>query len=150
MLLAGKISVKAPIQRVWDILLEPETLQGCLPGIEKIERLDEKHYAIVISQKVGPVTLRLQIKATLTKIEAPYHLEIEGQREEKGKSKQTVQKVRIDLRETAGDAVEISYTVDVNIGGTLAILGEGIIRAKVKKVEAEIAKALQQRLDDRA
>lgn len=150
MVLAGKIRVQAPIKRVWDMLLEPETLQACLSGIEKIERLDEKHYAIVIMQKIGPLPLRFKIKATLTKVEAPTHLELEGHREAKGKVGQAAHKVHIDLRETAGNAVEISYTVDANIAGTPLAFGDGIVRAKAKKVEAEFAKVLQQRLDNRS
>jgi carbon monoxide dehydrogenase subunit G len=149
MVLAGRISVKALIQRVWDMLLEPETLQACLPGIETIERLDEKHYTIVFMQKVGPINVRFKIKATLTRVEAPTHLELEGQREGMGKAGQVVFKARIDLRETAGNAVEIAYTVDANIAGTLAMVGERMMQAKAKKVEAEIAKAFQERLDNR-
>ena len=121
-----------------------------LPGIEKIERLDEKQYTIVIMQKVGPLNVRFKMKATLTRVEAPAHLELEGQREDMGKANQVVHKARIDLRETAGGAVEISYTVDANMAGTLAILGDRIIQAKAKKVEAEITKALQERLNNRA
>jgi carbon monoxide dehydrogenase subunit G len=148
-LLVGRISVQAPIQQLWDMLLEPETLQACLPGAEKIERLDEKHYTIVIMQKVGPINVRFKIKATLTRVEVPTHLELEGQREDMGKAGQVVFKARIGLQETAGNAVEISYAVDANIAGTLAMFGERIIQAKAKKVEAEIAKALQERLDNR-
>jgi carbon monoxide dehydrogenase subunit G len=125
-------------------------LQACVPGIETIERLDEKHYTIVIMQKVGPITVRFKMKATLTRVEAPTHLELEGQREDMGKANHVVFKVRIDLRETAGNVVEISYTVDANIAGTLAIFGDRIIQAKAKKVEAEMAKALQERLNNRA
>jgi hypothetical protein len=150
MIWAGQIKVQAPIQRVWEMLLEPETLQACLPGMEKIERLDERNYAIVIAQKVGPLTVRFQIKATLTKVEAPLHLEIEGQRLDTGKADHLVHKARIDLKEAAAGAVEISYTVDANIGGTLAILGERIMQAKAKKVEADFAKTLQERLNNRA
>jgi carbon monoxide dehydrogenase subunit G len=132
------------------MLLEPETLQACLPGVEKIERLDERNYTIVIMQKIGPLKVRVKIRATLTRVEAPLHLEIEGQREDTRKADEAIHRARIDLQEIAGDAVEISYDVDANIPGALAVLGEGIIQAKVKKVEAEIAKALQQRLDNRA
>jgi len=150
MLLAGKIRVQAPIQKIWDMLLEPETLRACLPGIEKIERLDERNYAIVSAQKVGPLTVRFQIKATLTRVEAPLHLEIEGQRVNMGKTGEVIHTARIDLREIAGGAVEISYTADAKIAGRLAVLGGRIMQAKVKKIEAEFAKALQQRLDGRA
>jgi carbon monoxide dehydrogenase subunit G len=149
MLLAGKIRVQAPIQQVWDTLLEPETLQACLPGIEKVERLDEKHYAIVFMQKIGPLPLRFKIKATLTRVEPPLHLEIEGQRAETLKAGEARHKARIDLRETVDGFVEISYTADANMGGTLAIFGEGILQAKTKKIESEIAQALQQKLNGR-
>jgi carbon monoxide dehydrogenase subunit G len=150
MIVAGTIRVQAPIQRVWEMLLEPETLQACLPGIEKIERPDERNYTIVIAQKVGPMTVRFQIEATLTRVEAPLHLEIAGQRADTVKAGEVIHKARIDLREIAGNAVEISYAVDANIAGTLAIFGDRIIRAKAKKVEAGFVKALQQRLDNRA
>jgi carbon monoxide dehydrogenase subunit G len=149
MILAGKIRVQAPIKRVWDMLLEPETLQACVPGIEKIERLDERHYTIVMMQKVGPIKVRVTIKATLIEVEAPLHLEIEGQRLDTGKADHLVHKARIDLKEAAASAVEISYTTDVNIAGTMAILGDRIIQAKAKKVKAEFTKALQERLDKR-
>jgi hypothetical protein len=150
MVVTGQIRVQAPLQRVWDMLLEPETLQACVPGIEKIERLDEKHYAIVIMQKIGPLPLRFKIKATLTKVEAPTHLEIEGQRADIEKADQAVHKVRIDLRETTGGVVEISYSADATIAGKLAMFGERIMQVKAKKVEAEFAEALQARLDNRA
>ncbi len=150
MLLSGKISVQAPIQKVWDMFLEPETLQACLPGIEKIERLDEKHYVIWIRQKIGPLPLRFNIKATLTRIEAPTLLELEVQREDAGRAGEAGHKARIVLQETRGNSVEISYTVDANIGGTLLAFGDRIMQAKIKEGEAEFAYALQKRLDSRA
>jgi carbon monoxide dehydrogenase subunit G len=148
MLLTGKIRVQAPIQRVWDMLLEPGTLQACLSGIEKVERLDERNYTITIAQKIGPLPIRFQIKAILTRIEAPHHLEIEGYR--LGTVDHRSHMARIDLRETASNAAEISYAVEANIGGALAIFGDRIIQTKAKKAEAEIARVLQQRLDNRA
>jgi carbon monoxide dehydrogenase subunit G len=150
MVVTGKIRVQAPIKRVWDTLLEPETLQACLSGIERIERLDERNYTIIIAQKVGPLTARFKMKATLTRVEAPTHLELEGQREDIGNADRVVHKVRIDLHEIPGNCVEISYATDANIGGALAIFADRIIQAKVKKIEAEFTNALQKRLDSRA
>jgi carbon monoxide dehydrogenase subunit G len=149
MTIAGKIRVQAPIKRVWNTLLEPETLRACLPGIEKIDRLDEKHYALVIAKKVGPMTVRLKLDAALTKVEAPHYLEIEGQQANIGRADGRVHKLRLDLREITGNCVEISYAVDANIMGVPAILGDRIIQVRMKKIEAEFASALQQRLDTR-
>jgi carbon monoxide dehydrogenase subunit G len=52
----------------------------------------------------------------------------------------------VDLRETPGDEVEVSYRTDATIVGKLAMFGDRIMRAKAKKVEEEFTKALQERL----
>jgi carbon monoxide dehydrogenase subunit G len=44
MLIEGKFTLKAPIKKVWDFLLEPETLASCIPGAEKVEAIDDKNY----------------------------------------------------------------------------------------------------------
>ena len=146
MILEGKFNLKAPIQKLWDTLLEPKTLRACLPGAEKIERLDEKTYDCVVKQKVGPISVRFKFKNILTKIEAPTHLEMEGQGEDIGKAGRFVQKTSIDLKETEGGDVEISYRTDANIVGKLAMFGDRIMKAKAKQVEGEFTTALQERL----
>lgn len=150
MVWAGRIRVQAPIRRVWDALLEPETLQACIPGAEIIERLDERQYHVIIKQKVGPLTVRFTMQVTLTTVETPTRLELEGEGADMGKAGRIVHKTRIDLRETAGGVVEISYLTDARIVGKLALFGERIMQAKAKKMEVEFTEALQERLSNRA
>jgi len=150
MIVKGQIRVQAPIRRVWDALLEPETLQACIPGAEQIERLNERQYHVVIKQKVGPLTARFTMQVALTTVEAPTRLELEGEGADMGKAARVIHKTRIDLRETAEGVVEISYTIDARIVGKLALFGERIMQAKAKKIEAEFTEALQERLGNRA
>ena len=146
MLMEGKFSLKAPIQKVWETLLEPETLLSCIPGAEKIERLDEKTYECVVKQKVGPISVKFKFKSILTRMEPPTHMEIEGEGEDIGKAGHFVQKSLVDLKEISPGEVEVSYRTDVNIVGKLAMFGDRIMRAKAKKVEEEFTLALQERL----
>ena len=37
-------SVKAPIQKLWDSLLDPEIVGPCIPGCEKVETINNKEY----------------------------------------------------------------------------------------------------------
>ena len=67
MILEGKFTVKAPIKKLWDTMLKPETLQACIPGAEKIDQLDEKTYDCVVKQKVGPISVQFKFKTTLVK-----------------------------------------------------------------------------------
>ena len=146
MLMEGKFTLKAPIQKIWDTLLEPETLLSCIPGAEKIERLDEKTYDCIVKQKVGPISVKFKFKSVITKMDSPTHIEIEGEGEDIAKAGHFVQKSSVDLREISPSEVEVTYRSDVNIVGKLAMFGERIMRAKAKKVEEEFTLALQERL----
>ena len=146
MLMEGKFTLKAPIQKLWDTLLDPETLLSCIPGAEKIERIDEKTFDCVVKQKVGPISVKFKFKSILSKVEPPKHMEVDGEGEDIGKAGHFVQKSVVDLREIPGGEVEVSYRTDATIVGKLAMFGDRIMRAKAKKVEEEFTKALQERL----
>ena len=146
MLLEGKFVLKAPIQKVWDTLLDPNTLLSCIPGAEKIERLDEKTYDCVVKQKVGPISVKFKFKSVLTKVDAPKHLEFEGEGEDIAKAGHFAQRSVVDLKETPEGEVEISYKSDVSIAGKLAMFGDRIMRAKAKKVQEELTSNLDAKL----
>jgi carbon monoxide dehydrogenase subunit G len=142
----GKLTLKAPIRKLWDTLLEPETLLSCIPGAEKIERLDEKTYDCVVKQKVGPISVKFKFRSIITRMEPPTHIEVEGEGEDIAKAGHFVQKSVVDLREISPSEVEVSYSTDATIVGKLAMFGDRMMRAKAKKVEEEFTKALQERL----
>lgn len=146
MLMEGKFTLRAPIQKLWDTLLDPETLLSCIPGAEKIERIDEKTFDCVVKQKVGPISVKFKFKSVLSKVEPPTHIEVDGEGDDIGKAGHFVQKSIVDLRETPGGEVEVSYRTDATIVGKLAMFGDRIMRAKAKKVEEDFTKALQERL----
>ena len=146
MLMEGKLTLKAPIRKLWDTLLEPETLLSCIPGAEKIERLDEKTYDCVVKQKVGPISVKFKFRSIITRMEPPTHIEVEGEGEDIAKAGHFVQKSVVDLREISPSEVEVSYSTDATIVGKLAMFGDKMMRAKAKKVEEEFTKALQERL----
>jgi carbon monoxide dehydrogenase subunit G len=146
-LIEGKIVVAAPIHKLWDAILEEETLRECVPGAETIERIDEHSYDCVIKQQVGPVSVRFKLRNLLTKVEPPTHLEMEGEGVDMGKAGRFVHRTSIDLVENERGDVEVSYRSEVSIVGKLAMFGERIMAAKARAVEEEFAAALRQRLE---
>ena len=146
MLLQGKLALNAPIQKVWDFLFDPQTLLSCIPGAEKIDRIDETTYDCVVKQKVGPISVRFKFKAVLTEVNPPTHIKFTGEGEDVGKAGHFAHKTTVDLEETPEGQVEVLYTSDVSIVGRLATFGDKIMRAKARKMEEELTKCLQERL----
>ena len=147
MLLEGKFTLKAPIEKLWDSILEPETLRACVPGAEKVERIDEKTFNWVVKQKVGPIGVRFKFKTIFTKLDPPTYMEMEGEGEDIGKAGRFTQKTIIDLKETGSGEVELSYKCNANIVGKLAMFGNRIMQAKAKKMQAEFSKNLKEKLE---
>ncbi|MFH1321346.1 MAG: carbon monoxide dehydrogenase subunit G [Bacteroidota bacterium] len=146
MLLEGKFTVKAPIDKLFNSLLEAEALQACVPGAEKIVRLDDKTYDCIVKQKVGPIGVRFKFKIILTKLAPPNHIEMEGEGEDIGKAGRFTKKTSIDFKELEDGEVEVSYKCNANIVGKLAMFGDRIMKAKAKKVENEFTENLRNRL----
>jgi uncharacterized protein len=150
MIIEGKLTVKAPIQDLWDMLLDPETLGSCLPGAEKVERIDEKTYDSVVKQKVGPIKVTLKFRNVLTEMQPPYRLVMEGEGEDITKLGHMKQKTVVELCDIGDGNVDVSYKSDVAIVGKLAMFGDRVMKSKAKEVEKEFTQSLQEKLKGKA
>jgi hypothetical protein len=146
MIIEGKFTVKAPINKLWDTLFDVQALAACLPGTEEIKQIDDKTYDVTMKQKVGIIKVTMKGRQVLTKVEAPSHLEMEGEAEDVTKLGRMKDKVTMDLKELAGGEVEISYNIDVSMVGKLAMFGDRVMRSKATEIEREFVKNLSAKL----
>jgi carbon monoxide dehydrogenase subunit G len=146
MKIEGKFTMKAPIQKVWDFLMEPGTLASCIPGAEKMEAIDDKTFEGIVKQKVGPIGIKLNFTQTMTEVDAPKHVKAVGRGSAAGGAGTFSQETVVDLKELAGGEVEVAYSSNVSMVGRLATFGERIMRAKVNKVGEQFITNLQEKL----
>ncbi len=142
----GRFTLKAPIQDVWDFLLDPGTLASCIPGTEKMEAIDAKTYESIVKQKVGPISVKLKFTTTITEMDPPRYLKAVGRGADVTKAGVFTQETTVNLTEIARDEVEVSYTSNVSLVGRLATFGERIMRAKAKAVGEQFTRNLQEKL----
>jgi carbon monoxide dehydrogenase subunit G len=146
MLIEGKFTLQAPIQQVWDFLLDPETLITCIPGAEKMEAIDDRTYESIVKQKVGPISVKFQFTTTLAEMDPPRYLKATGTGEEVHKAGIFSQSTTVNLTEVSEDSVEVSYSSNVSLVGRLSTFGDRIMRAKAKEMGEEVTKNFQERL----
>jgi uncharacterized protein len=146
MIIEGGFNVKAPLQKLWDTLFDVQALAACLPGAEKIDQIDDKTYEVTMKQKVGIVKVTMKGRQVLTQVEAPTHLELEGEAEDLTKLGHMKDKVTLDLKDLGAGEVQISYKIDVSMVGKLAMFGDRIMRTKANEVEKQFVKNLQEKL----
>ena len=147
MLIEGKFTLQAPIEQVWDFLLDPETLVTCIPGAEKMEAIDDRTYESIVKQKVGPISVKFRFTTNLVEMDPPRYLKATGTGEEMHKAGTFSQRTTVSLTEVSENSVEISYSSNVSLVGRLSTFGDRIMRAKAKKMGEEVTKNFQERLE---
>jgi carbon monoxide dehydrogenase subunit G len=147
-------------QQAWDALNDPETLKKCIPGCDKFEPVGDNQYAVALAVKIGPVSAKFNGKVTLADINPPdsYKLSFEGQGGvagfAKGSSSVTLKPVALD---PAGDAsggeggvgCELDYTVQAQVGGKIAQLGQRLIDGAAKSTADDFFKRFEAEMQSR-
>jgi carbon monoxide dehydrogenase subunit G len=146
MILEGSVKVKAPIDKLYDFVMKPESIMGCLPGAEPPTVIDDKTYEGVVKAKVGIFGVKMKYTMRLISTERPTSMNYEGEGEDVTKLGRFKMKMDVKLTQV-GEEVEIAYTVDVGIVGKLAMFGDRIMKQKTKQIEIETTKNLQEKLE---
>ena len=135
MIVNGKFDVDVPIKKVWDIMLDIETMAACIPGVEgNTIKIDENTFDNVISQKVSFLRVKFKTRTVITEKESPKKLAFitDGKDTMTGTSLNV--KSTVNLEEISDKETRISYEADMRIVGKLATFGEGIMRRKSKEI----------------
>lgn len=77
--LDGEERILAPIDKVWASLNDPEVLRECIPGCESLELSSPTEMVAAVTVKIGPIKARFNGEVTLTNINAPSTLTINGE-----------------------------------------------------------------------
>lgn len=125
-------------QQAWDALNDPATLKGCLPGCDRFEPTGDHEYGVTMAVKVGPVSAKFNGKVTLSDIQPPagYRLAFEGQGGVAGFGKGASAVTLVPQ----GEGCELHYTVQAQVGGKIAQLGQRLIDGAAKSMADDFFK----------
>jgi uncharacterized protein len=129
--MTGDIQLHADREAVWAKLNDPAVLKSCIPGCEQLDMLSDSEFQAVATVKVGPVKARWKGKVRLSDFDPPnsYRISGEGDGGVAGFAKGAA---KVSLADKDGGTL-LSYSVESQIGGKLAQLGQRLINSAAKK-----------------
>lgn len=140
-------SINAPIEKVWDFILDPKCVGTCIPGCEEIEQTSENEYLTVIKAKVGFLSVRFKVNSVIVETILHSMIRTIGSGEEVKKKGHFKQTTIVSFTKPSENTTEITYESDVNIVGRLAIFGDMVMRAKAKSLGKEFADLIKKNLE---
>jgi carbon monoxide dehydrogenase subunit G len=139
MKLEGSHKLNAPRDRVYEALVGPEVLQRCIPGCERLEKTAENTYSATIRAGIGAIKGVFTGSVRLEDMRPPEHYRIVVE----GKGGPGFLKGSGDLDlEQDGEGTLIKYTGDLQVGGTIASVGQRMIQGTAKMMATQFFTAL--------
>src|ERR671932_587639 len=120
--------VGAPIDQVWDAVLDVERVAPTVPGAQVLDRVGDDAYQVAIKVKVGPMSMTYRGEVEITERDESTHRAVMKARAKESRGQGTADAdVTMVL---AGDDRRTSATVttEVQLSGKVATMGQGVLQ----------------------
>ena len=143
-----RFEVKAPVERVWQYLIDPKRVVHCLPGAELLEQQDEHTFLGAIKVKVGPLSMSYKGQAKFTEInEETHQVRMVGDAREVGGSGSTKVSMLSTVTPSASGGSEVLVSADIDLVGKIVQFGRGMIEEVSRQMFRQFSTCVKQQLE---
>lgn len=147
----GDYTFKAPIEKVWQIMMSRDALRKALPGCEKFEEVEPNIFDVTMKVGVASIKGTYNGRISIADIEEPQHykLNVGGH----GGSGFLNGEGIFDLEPKDEDGEKqtlVTYKGTANVGGTLAGIGSRMLSPVAKKLAGDFFKKMDSFLQENA
>jgi len=138
--ISGQHRFSAPRERVWTLLLDPATLQQCLPGTEDFVEVGPEEYEARLKIGVAAIRGTYKGKVKIHSKDEPnsYKMTVEG----KGPAGQISGDATMELV-VDGDGTMVNWSGVANVRGTLARVGGRVMQPAAKMIVGQFFNCLE-------
>jgi uncharacterized protein len=143
-----QFEVKAPVNRVWEYLIDPARVVVCIPGAELLETLDERTFLGAVKVKVGPIAMSYKGQIKFTEMDEQNHqVRMVGEGREAGGAGSA--KVNMLSKVTASEAggALVVVSAEVDLVGKVVQFGRGMIEEVSKQLFRQFSACVKQQLE---
>ena len=125
MKLEHSFRVAAPLERVWDALIDVERVAPCLPGAEITEAGDDGTYRGTFSVRLGPTTAAYRGELSMEEVDAGAHRAVMRASGQDKRGQGSANATIVSTVRAEGDGTTVDVETDFTITGKLARFGRG-------------------------
>lgn len=143
-----RFEVKAPVERVWIYLIDPQRVVHCLPGAELLEQQDDRTFLGAIKVKVGPLSMSYKGQAKFTDInEETHQVRMVGDAREVGGSGSTKVSMLSTVSALESGGCEVLVNADIDLVGKIVQFGRGMIEEVSRQMFRQFSTCVRQQLE---
>jgi uncharacterized protein len=144
----GTTIIRAPRERVWKFLTDPEALGQCAPGLDSLEVITpNEKFRAVASVGFGAVKASFVTTAEWTDLDPPNRARMKV----RGKAPGSVVDATSEmvLADGSDGGTELNWSADVTIVGTIASLAARLMGAVTQKLTDAFFECVRKKIEER-
>jgi uncharacterized protein len=146
MQLKGEVTINAPRKKVWDFLTDPNQIGQCVPGVEKIETIEEmKKYRGIVSVGLGSVKARFSGNVEIIELDEPNRAKLKAHGTATGSAADAVSEM--SLSDGPEGTTIVSWTADINVSGQLTSLVSRLMVPVSQKLAGVFYEEVRKRIE---
>jgi carbon monoxide dehydrogenase subunit G len=142
---SGKVDIRAPRERVWAFVVDPNQVGSCGPGVEAIEVIDDTHFRAKAKVGVGFISARFVVDLTMQELDPPTKAIIKAHGQAPGSAVDAI--ATMALSDGADGVTVMDWSADVTISGTMASLGARLIEGTANKMIGQTFNCMRDKLE---
>lgn len=141
--LEGEFHVATPLARVWALFRDPVALMGCLDDPHEVRAVDARHFEGQVTTGVAFLRGTFRLRGSYV-AETPSR-SLRTQLSGSGMGSGMDAEVTVDFSEEPSPT-SVRWTAEVRLSGTVATLGERLVRGTVEKKVAGLFESARRKL----
>ena len=140
------LTLPAPPEAVWALLLDPQVMGECVPGTKAIEVLSPTEYRSEIHVKIAFISAKFKIRTQIVEQRAPFYLRTEGTGEDNAAASSFKQSSEIELVSSGDGQTQMHLKLRADLLGRLGSFGMAVMKTKADRMWDEFGVNLSKRL----
>lgn len=135
MKVTGTSTLDAPVEKVWDSLLDPNVLVRTIPGCERLEETGENQYSATVTAGVASIKGTYQGKVKLSDLKPHESLLM---RAEGASAAGTIGvDVKVAFTDLGDGTTRVDFDADAVVGGMIGGVGQRMLTSVSKRMSNE-------------
>lgn len=141
----GNLDIKAPMQKVFQFVLDPNKVAECAPGFKSMDILAPDHFKPTLAIGIGAVKATFTLDVMLEDVHEPDHAAMRGRGSAAGSA--VDMKAAMSLSALSETETRMNWVADVNISGTLASVGSRLMEGTAHRLTANFFDCFRTKLE---
>jgi len=141
MRIAGEATLQAPVEAVWEALLDPAVLVRTIPGCERLETVGENSYSMTVT--VGIAAIRGTYAGACTITDLQPHDSLRMKAEGTGAPGTIAADVDVRFSGNEDGTTTLHYDADTVVGGMIGGVGQRMLSSVSRRLATEFFTAIE-------